>query len=140
MDNGIYKDDSDVIDIIEEAKAEWFAMHPECTTPTIEETDASINKELGLPATGSLRGLAVDLADSTPEEITANVKSGLDLWFGEVDIAAVEYYDQLSTKSLSGQVNELAMREYREDSYSLSVATRQQLDFIDSGLKAPCLS
>ena len=76
-----YEDDSDVIDIIESAKAEWFESHPECDTPTTEETDEAINKALGLSVSGSLRGLAVDLADLTPEEISADVKHGLSAWW-----------------------------------------------------------
>jgi hypothetical protein len=58
-----------------------------------------------------------------------------------VDIATVEYYSELSTRSLSGQTNEIAMREYREATdYNLTAATKEQLDAIDAGRKAPCLS
>ena len=80
-----YEDDSDVIDIIEEAKAEWFAEHAECSTPTSEETDARINKQLGLPVCGSIRGLALDLADCSPDEIKGDVKIGLDSWYRTVE-------------------------------------------------------
>ena len=58
-----------------------------------------------------------------------------------VDIATVEYYSELSSRSLSGQANEIAMREYREvTDYNLNAATKEQLDAIDAGRKAPCLS
>jgi len=58
-----------------------------------------------------------------------------------VDIATVEYYSELSSRSLSGQANEIAMREYREATdYNLNAATKEQLDAIDAGRKAPCLS
>ena len=58
-----------------------------------------------------------------------------------VDIATVEYYSELSCRSLSGQANEIAMREYREATdYNLNAATKEQLDAIDAGRKAPCLS
>ena len=40
-----YEDDSDVIDIIEAAKAEWFEAHSECDVPTSEDTDEAINKQ-----------------------------------------------------------------------------------------------
>lgn len=74
-------DDSNYIDIIESAKAAWFKAHPDCDTPTDENTDESINRELGLPVSGSLRGLSLDLADMSEADIRANVASGLSAWF-----------------------------------------------------------
>ena len=34
----------------------------------------------------------------------------------------------------------LARREYRENDFELSVATKEELDAIDAGRKAPCLA
>ena len=76
-----YQDDSEVIDIIESAKAEWLEAHPECELETDESTDEAINKQLGLPASGSVRGLALDLAACTPEQISGDVEDGLAEWF-----------------------------------------------------------
>ena len=42
-------------------------------------------KALGLPPCGSIRGLALDLADCTPDEINGDVKAGLDKWFASVN-------------------------------------------------------
>jgi hypothetical protein len=84
-----YEDDSDVIDIIESAKEEWFAEHTECSTPTSEETDGFINSHLGLPNCGAIRGLAMDLADCSPDEIKAGVKAGLDFWYANARLAEV---------------------------------------------------
>lgn len=77
-------DDSNYIDIIESAKSEWFESHPECDTQTSEDTDASINVALGLPSCGSLRGLSLDLANTSEHDIRASVKQGLDDWFSAV--------------------------------------------------------
>jgi len=48
-----------------------------------------------------------------------------------VDVNSVEYYDQLADDELR--------REYREHT-DMTAATRAQMDYIDRGCKAPCLS
>lgn len=126
-------DDSNYIDIIESEKERWFSASP-CTTPTSEETDASINKMLGFPPGGCIHvdGLAGALKNETEDEIRASVSAGLDAWYGTVDTSAVEHYDQLPEPS--------ERREYRENDFELSIATKEQLDAIDAGRKAPCLA
>lgn len=133
-------DDSDYIEIIESAKQDWCANSP-CTTPLDDDSDASINRELFDNAAGCFhaRGLDGELHNTSDADIRADVQRGLDRWYGAVDASAVEHYDKLDAA---------ARAEYREntlvgdarDGDTISRATAEQLDAIDAGRKAPCLS
>jgi hypothetical protein len=124
-----YEDDSEVIDIIEAAKAEWFEAHPECSIETSEDTDAAINKALGLPNSGSLRGLAVDLADSTPAEISERVKSGLDNWFREASKTTLR---ETARQNVIDSMREAAAFSHRRNFHRLHVRRDGTVTWFDS--------
>jgi hypothetical protein len=131
------EDDSDVIDVIESAEAAWLGSH-EINAPTDERTDECINTALGLPPLGAIRPLADEFADWSQDGIRAAVERGLENWSAgnsisgvtREEILAVEYYDQLP-------VGERAA--WRENA-TISPEMRRELDAIDAGRKAPCLS
>lgn len=82
-----FEDDSDVINIIDTAKTDWFAEHPECQAATDETTDECINKALFLPPTGAIRSLVDEVAGMSGEEIYQAVKRGLDNWFETIKMS-----------------------------------------------------
>jgi hypothetical protein len=117
-----------------EAQSEWFAAHPDCTKATDCRTDEIIAGYLGnLQAAQPENGIYERFYLLTQQEFKEQIAAAMDAWYGTVDTSAVEYYDQLPDPS--------ARREYREATdYNLSVATKEQLDAIDAGRKAPCLA
>jgi len=79
------QDESDVFDVIEEAKDAWFKKHPEVDVETTFETDEFINKSLGLPPGGSTRPLADQFADWTARQIKFGVQRGLSDWWRSIE-------------------------------------------------------
>ncbi len=74
------RDDQDCLDIIASARDHWFETHPQVNLETDESTDEQICLALGLPATGAVRGLALDLISSSNAGIRAAVRRGLNTW------------------------------------------------------------
>jgi hypothetical protein len=101
---------------------------------TDDSTDEAINAVLDARGMRKMfsDGYLFD-ADCARADFADAVLAGMTAWDNEtVDVMAVEYYSQ--------ELDEAGRKEYRAGTLGLSAGTRSDLDRIDAGGKALCLS